>query len=230
MIAIENLSKQYGSKQVLTDINVVIECGEVCGFMGDNGAGKTTLFRCIAGLERHNSVISSDFKVLKDHVGILLTEPFFIARITGREYIQMMCNARGKLLDNLDKRNIFSLPLDQYAAQYSTGMKKKLALTAILLQNNDIYILDEPFNGVDMHGNIAIAEIVRRLKQIGKTVLVSSHVFSTLSDICDKICVLKEGRLSQVIEHKDFSMFEDQLKRRTFSTMDYSAIMDYGSK
>lgn len=84
-------------------------------------------------------------------------------------------------MDEIDNRNIFDLPLNQYAATYSTGMKKKLALMAILIQENKVLILDEPFNGVDIHSNIIITEIIHQLKLLNKTILISSHIFSTLN-------------------------------------------------
>lgn len=84
----------------------------------------------------------------------LMTEPFFFAKITGTEYIRLLVNARSKKLTSLEESNIFDLPLNQYASTYSTGMKKKLALTAILLQGNDCFILDEPFNGADIQSNM----------------------------------------------------------------------------
>ena len=157
MISINNLSKSYGSKKVLTGINIRFEKGKAYGIVGENGSGKTTLFRCITGIEKYDGVISSDFDKLKDHIGFLQTEPFFFSKITGREYIRLLCNAREVAAGNTDERNVFELPLDEYASTYSTGMKKKLALTAILLQKNDCFILDEPFNGVDIHSNIIIS-------------------------------------------------------------------------
>ena len=194
MIKIENLSKSYGTNQVLSDINLTFEHDKVYGIVGENGSGKTTLFKCITGIEKHNGIITSDFNPLKDYLGYLQTEPFYFSKITGREYIQLLCNARGIDKVNLDSKNIFDLPFNQYAVTYSTGMKKKLALTAILLQGNQYFILDEPFNGVDIEGNIIILEIIKRLKGLGKTLIISSHIFSTLNDICDEILLLKNGK------------------------------------
>ena len=150
MIKIEKLSKYFGKKQVLNNIDLEFNKGKVYGIVGENGAGKTTLFRCISGLESYKGNVKSDFKKLKDHLGLLLTEPFFFSKITGKEYIQLLTNARQIKQLNMKDKNIFDLPLNQYASTYSTGMKKKLALTAILLQENDVFILDEPFNGVDI--------------------------------------------------------------------------------
>ena len=179
MIKIEKLSKFYARKQVLNAINVEFKKGTVYGVVGENGAGKTTLFRCISGLESYKGIISSDFNKLKDHLGLLSTEPFFFSKITGKEYIQFLANARHLKLSNIESKNIFDLPLNQYASTYSTGMKKKLALTALLLQENEVFILDEPFNGVDIQSNLVIAEIIKKLKILKKTVISSSHIFST---------------------------------------------------
>ena len=79
--------------------------------------------------------------------------------MTGREYIQLSNNARNMHNIQIDEKNIFELPLEQYATTYSTGMKKKLAITAILLQRNECYILDEPFNGIDVQSNLILTEI-----------------------------------------------------------------------
>ena len=94
MIKIKNLSKHYGKKQVLKDVNISFEKGNVYGIVGKNGSGKTTLFRCIAELEKYNGEIISDFEQLKNHLGLLFTEPYFFTRITGKEYIQLLSNAR----------------------------------------------------------------------------------------------------------------------------------------
>lgn len=215
MIKIENLSKHYGTKQVLSNIEMSFEKGMVYGIVGENGSGKTTLFRCIAGLEKYNGKISSDFDKLKNHLGLLFTVPFFFSKITGREYIKLLCNARKKSTGNIDERNIFDLPLNQYASTYSTGMKKKLALTAILMQDNQGFILDEPFNGVDIQSNILITDIIHKLKDLNKIVIISSHIFSTLSDTCDEIHLLKDGAFIKKVTKNEFSELETKMKEFT---------------
>ena len=212
MIKIESLSKSYGSNQVLSNINLTFEKGKVYGIVGENGSGKTTLFKCITGIEKYDGIILSDLQPLKDNIGYLQTEPFYFSKITGREYIQLLCNARSKKIENLDNKNIFELPLDQYASTYSTGMKKKLALTAILLQENQYYIFDEPFNGVDIQSNIIILDILRELKEIGKTLIISSHIFSTLNDICDEIHLLKNGQFCKKVYKEDFGKLEQEMR------------------
>lgn len=215
MISIEKLSKSYGTKQVLKNVNLNFGTGKVYGIVGENGAGKTTLFRCIAGLENYNGEISSDIKKLKNQLGLLLTVPFFFSKITGREYIRLLCNARNINTGDIDQRNIFDLPLNQYASTYSTGMKKKLALTAILMQENKYYILDEPFNGVDIQSNILITDIIHKLKDLGKTIIISSHIFSTLSDTCDEIHLVKNGEFIRKVQRADFDKLETEMKEIT---------------
>lgn len=212
MISIKKLSKHYGNNEVLTDINMEFLRGKVYGIVGENGAGKTTLFRCIAGLENYDGEITSQITPLKNHLGLLLADPFFFSKITGREYIRLLCNARNKKDINIDQKNIFDLPLDQYASSYSTGMKKKLAITAILLQENDCFILDEPFNGVDIQSNMVLTEIILKLKALNKTVLISSHIFSTLRDTCDEIHLLRKGAQIKSLLREDFKLLEQEMK------------------
>ncbi len=219
MIKIEKLSKSYGKKQVLNLIDLKLEKGKVYGIVGENGAGKTTLFRCISGLENYQGNISSDFNKLKNHLGLLLTEPFFFDKITGKEYIQLLANSRQIQLLDIEEKNIFDLPLNQYASTYSTGMKKKLALTAILVQKNDVFILDEPFNGVDIHSNLLIIEIINKLKSLGKTILISSHIFSTLAQTCDEIYLLKKGKIIKKVGQLDFKNLELEMKEFTIESL-----------
>lgn len=219
MIKVKELSKVFGNKEVLKNLSMEFSTGNVYGIVGENGAGKTTLFRCIAGLESYSGEIISDVMPLKNHLGLLLTEPFFFSMITGREYIRLLCNARGKTNVDIESKNIFDLPLDQYASTYSTGMKKKLAITAILLQENEYFILDEPFNGVDIQSNIILTEIILKLKELHKIVIISSHIFSTLSDTCDEIHLLRKGEQIKSVNKTGFKDLEQEMKEITIGNL-----------
>ena len=215
MIKITGLNKNYGKNEVLKEINMEFSRGKAYGIVGENGAGKTTLFKCIAGLESYTGEIFSEVQPLKNHLGLLLTDPFFFSKITGKEYIRLLCNARNKKNINIDQKNIFDLPLNQYASTYSTGMKKKLAITAILLQENEYFILDEPFNGVDIQSNMVLTEIILKLKELDKIIIVSSHIFSTLSDTCDEIHLLRKGEQIKSVQKVDFKTLEQEMKETT---------------
>ncbi|WP_218145374.1 ABC transporter ATP-binding protein [Parapedobacter koreensis] len=210
-ITVRQLTKSYGANPVLTSIDLDFSGGHVYGIVGQNGAGKTTLFNCLAGLETHGGTVIAEGGRLKDRLGFLQTDPFMLPRLTGREYLRLFCKARAVPEGDLDVRNVFDLPLDRYAQQYSTGMKKKLALQAILLQGNEFFILDEPYNGVDIHSALLITEIIRRLRASGKVVLISSHIFSTLKDTCDVIHVLDGGKMAETVEKAEFKRLEQAM-------------------
>ena len=212
MIKINGLNKSYHKNEVLKNLNLEFSKANIYGVVGVNGSGKTTLFRCMAGLENYEGEIVSELSPLKNYLGLLFTDPYFFSKITGKEYIQLLCNARHKPNLDIDEKNIFDLPLNQYASTYSTGMKKKLALTAILLQENEYFILDEPFNGLDIQSNIILTEIILKLKELNKIIIISSHIFSTLSDICDEIHLLRKGELIKTFQKDNFKSLEQEMK------------------
>ena len=186
MVTIKHLSKQYGTKTVLHDLNFILEKGKIYGLVGENGAGKTTLFRCMAGFETYDGTVSCDYGILKNTLGFLPTDPYFFPKITGREYLQLLVNARNIATPDFEATNIFDLPLDEYAETYSTGMQKKLGLLGVLLQKNIFFILDEPFNGVDIQRNILIKQLILNLKNAEKTVLLCSQISLNVEKICEQ--------------------------------------------
>ena len=213
MITISHLFKSFGAKQVLDDVNISCRPGSVSGIVGKNGAGKTTLFRCIAGIESYEGSIVSSGQELKGNIAFLPTAPVVIKWITGREYLQLMANA-GRVYDvDFDQYNVFDLPLGEYMHNYSTGMIKKLSIVGILLQRRDIIILDEPFNGVDIQSNIIITEMVQRWKEAGKTVIIASHIFSTLVDTCDMIHHIEDGQIINSVAKDSFDQVEAEIKQ-----------------
>ncbi|MGV6860498.1 MAG: ATP-binding cassette domain-containing protein [Putridiphycobacter sp.] len=212
MIKIKDLSKSFGLKKVLNNINIELDSGKVYGVVGVNGAGKTTLFKCLSNLETFKGHIISDTGNLKNETGLLLTETYFFPKMTGHEFLHLMTRARHINYQNFKTKNIFNLPLNDYVSTYSTGMKKKLAFTGVLLQNNNFLILDEPFNGVDIQSNLIISEIILNLKQKGKTIIISSHIFSTLEETCDQIFLLENGEISKTVKKSEFKALEKEMK------------------
>ena len=211
MIQLVEISKAFGSHVVLDRLSFTFEDNKVYGIVGKNGSGKTTLFRCLTGLESCKGEIVSERRPLKNHIGYLPTELFFYKLMTGMEYVQFVCNARNQKIENIAARNIFELPLNDYISTYSTGMKKKLALFAILLQDVPYYIFDEPFNGIDFQSSVLVFDIIKALKQRGKTVIMSSHIYTTLTQTCDEICLLEDGNFKQQVLKADFDALEKSM-------------------
>lgn len=211
MISIKELTISYNKQSpVIDSLNVSMEENNIHGIVGLNGAGKTTLLNAIYGLIKTDSgeIHRADEKIVKKDISYLTTENYFYSNITGREYIGLFRNARF----DLEKWNeLFSLPLDEIIDHYSSGMKKKLALLSILKQDKPILILDEPFNGLDMETCRIIRSILLRLKERGKTVIITSHILETLTNVCDYIHYLENGKIALTTDKTHFQEFEDTI-------------------
>lgn len=214
VIKVDRLSKSFGKVEVLRDISLTYCSGVIYGMVGENGAGKTTLFNCLIGLYTYDGTIE---KAPGIKVGYLPADPFFYSLVTGMEYIEFCMKAKGCSPDKekITQMNlVFGLPLSRYASEYSTGMKKKLAFMALLLQENDLYILDEPFNGVDLKGCIELKKSIRSLKAAGRTVLISSHLIAILHELCDCIDYLDNHTLIKRYVDEDIAAIERDILER----------------
>lgn len=204
-LEIKELRKSYGNQKVLKGINTSFKPNEIHGIIGSNGAGKSTFFECICGLKKHKGEIKSSFDPLKNHIAYLPTTPFFFPKITGKEYLNFLLKtSKNQSSDMKELIDVFNLPLANYVENYSTGMKKKISFLGLLLLERPIYILDEPFNGVDMEGVELFKRIIKKKKEMGCTILVSSHIIESLTDICSDIYYLKSGILAKKYERQDF--------------------------
>lgn len=212
MLSVKNLSVRFNNHAVLKNITIDFETGLVHGIVGLNGAGKTTFFNVLAKMLMPDSgELGQNGEPLdiKDSA-YLETYNFFFSRITGNEYLKIFkqTNAGFNLAALQD---YLKLPLDELIENYSTGMKKKLALLAVLKQDKPVFILDEPFNGLDLETNKILEIIILSLKQKQKTVFVSSHIIDPLLSVCDKIHLLEDGCFVKTYDKDDFQKIEEDL-------------------
>ncbi len=211
MITINNLNISYsGNKKVIDSLKLKLKENTINGIVGLNGAGKTTLLNTIYGLKKQDSgeICYKGEKLTKKQMSYLVSENYFYSNITGREYLSLFKN---NLFDIERWNELFLLPLDQIIDEYSTGMKKKLAFIAILKQNKPIMILDEPFNGLDIETCRIIRSILLNLKEKEKTIIITSHIIETLTNLCDYIHYLEEGKIKYSKEKYEFKEFEKEI-------------------
>ncbi len=211
MITIKNLSISYKKEdRIINALNLSIQDKTINGIVGLNGSGKTTLLNSIFGLLKldEGEINYKQEKISKKQISYLPTENFFYSYITGREYLNIF---RTKKFNENKWNKLFLLPLDQIIDEYSTGMKKKLALLAILKQDKPILILDEPFNGLDIETARIMRSILLKLKEKGKTIIITSHIIETLTNLCDFIHFLEDGKIKYSKEKKEFAEFEKSL-------------------
>lgn len=197
MIKINALDAGYPNKRVLHNLNWELNEGEIHGLAGWNGAGKTTLFKTCSGLlmPTSGSIQFAEKKLTPTDVALVETSPYFYNRITGAEYLELYKLHHG-IFDILGWNAIFDLPLDQVVDGYSTGMKKKLAFLGAIALDRPVLFLDEPFNGVDLSSNETIKLVIKKLKEKGKTVIISSHMLESLAQLSDTISFLHEGQIA----------------------------------
>ncbi len=211
MITIKNLDVSYNKdKKVINNLTLSLDEGLIHSIVGLNGAGKTTLLNTLFGLKKSDAgtIAFNNKKINRKSVAYLVTENFFYSNITGKEYLSLFKNIE---FDTDQWNKLFNLPLDKVIDGYSTGMKKKLALLGVLKQDKSLMILDEPFNGLDIETCRIIRMILLRLKEKNKTIIITSHIIETLTNLCDFIHYLEAGEIKSTRDKSGFSEFEREV-------------------
>ncbi|WFR55889.1 ABC transporter ATP-binding protein [Anaerocolumna sp. AGMB13025] len=203
ILEVEKLVKSYAGKEVLHGVTFQVEPGEIFALLGTNGAGKTTTLECIEGLKRydkgmvsfHNQRAVAGAK-LHAYIGIQLQSTALPGNITVIEAFRLFCLANKVKADKnlLNQFGLKELVHKQYSF-LSTGQKRRLHLALALVHNPDIIFLDEPTAGLDVEGQAALHEEIFRLKALGKTILIASHDMAEVEKLCDRIAIIKEGRI-----------------------------------
>lgn len=192
-IWVENLIKSYGQNTVIKDISFEVGKGETFALLGANGAGKTTTLECIEGLRRYES--GKIF--LEGSIGVQLQSSSLQANMKAIEAFTLFSKWNRtkvdlKLFSSLGLKQLKNL---QYA-EMSTGQKRRLHLALALIGSPDIIFLDEPTAGLDVEGRVALHEHIRRLKSKGKTIMLASHDMAEVESLCDRIAILKDGKIA----------------------------------
>lgn len=210
MLQINGLEKAYGKFRALNGLNLNIQKGEIFGFIGPNGAGKSTTMKIVAGLltaDRGEVYVAGvdaikDYKKVKEKIGYM---PDFFGtydNLKAIEYLEFFASTYGILGNEARKLGMDLLELVNLQDKYnndvdglSRGMKQRLCLARCLIHNPDLLILDEPASGMDPRARYEMKGILKNLKDMGKTVLVSSHILPELGEICTQIGVVSQGKM-----------------------------------
>ena len=211
MILIEALTVSYPNKKnVLDNLSLELKTDHIHGIVGLNGSGKTTLLNTLFGLKKCDSgtIKYKNSPLSKKYMSYLVTENYFYSNITGKEYLYLFINKTF----NIEKWNaLFKLPLNEIIDEYSSGMKKKLAILGTLKQNKPVMILDEPFNGLDIETSRILRSVLLKLKKSGKTIIITSHILETLTNLCDHIYYLENGKIKTSKEKSKFKDLENEI-------------------
>ena len=201
----DGLTKQYAAVTALADCSLRIQRGEVFGLLGPNGSGKTTLLRLLMGFLRPTSGTATidgldcyrDSAVLHARVSYLPGEPRLFRRMSGRNVLKFFSGVRadGDLDRAIGLAEQLHLDLSRQVATSSTGMRQKLALSIVLSADAPLLILDEPTSSLDPTARRSVLTWVREAREAGRTVVFSSHVLTEIEEVCDRVAVLRKGRL-----------------------------------
>ena len=208
VIEVKNLTKDYGEGRGVFDVSFKIEKGEVFGFLGPNGAGKSTTIRHLMGFSKPDKGDTLIFdketfnkynEILKS-VGYIPGEIALPQGLTGWEFLKMIQDMQGihneeRLNELLKLFELTDIMLKGETKRMSLGVKRKLAIVSAFMSDPDVLILDEPTSGLDPVMQDTFIEFIKKEKERGKTILLSSHIFSEVDATCDRIAIIKDGRI-----------------------------------
>ena len=210
MLRIENLNKEYGKLTAVNNLTMQLDAGDIMGFIGPNGAGKTTTIRMVATLLKPTSGT-----VYVDGINVL-EHPEKVRPLIGYmpdffglyddvkvwEYLDFFAAAyrvpkpkRNGAIDDVLELTDLTIKKDSFVSELSRGMQQRLCLAKTLLHDPKLLLLDEPASGLDPRARIEIKELLKELRSMGKTILISSHILPELADFCNKIAIVEQGKL-----------------------------------
>ena len=210
MIELKSLTKNYGDYKAVDDLNLCVKKGEIFGFIGPNGAGKTTTIKMIGGILAPSAGtvtvagidIQQEPEKAKSKIGFIPDRPYLYEKLTGMEFLKFTADLYGVPADIFPKKahqnmEMFSLAdwSDELIESYSHGMKQRLIMSAALLHDPEVIIVDEPMVGLDPMAIMMVKDLFQRLARRGVTVFMSTHTLAVAEDICERIGVINKGHL-----------------------------------
>ena len=205
IIKINNLTKDYGNKKGIFNVNISIKKGEVFGFLGPNGAGKTTTIRNLMGFIRPDSGTCSilgmdcfkESEKIKEKLGYLAGEIAFFDDLTGIKLLNFLADMKGikdkgKMNELIER---FELDPRGKVKKMSKGMKQKIGIISAFMSDAEVFILDEPTSGLDPLMQNRFVDLVLEEKKKGKTILMSSHIFEEIEKTCDRTAIIRNGKI-----------------------------------
>lgn len=213
MITISHVTKQYGDKKALDDISFEVKSGEIFAFIGHNGAGKTTLIKSIVGIHDFDEgeimidgkSISKEPIECKKVMAYVPDNPELYENMKAIDFINFICDMY-EVSESVRKKNIKELAemfdmtenLSGEIKSFSHGMKQKVALMAALAHEPKVLIMDEPFVGLDPKAIFDMKELMRKMVKDGKTIFFSTHILDVAEKLCDRVAIVKKGKLVKV--------------------------------
>lgn len=203
-IKVEGAIKIYGEQTVLNNVSLEMNSGVIYGFVGQNGSGKTVLFKCICGFTNLTKgkitvlgkVIGKDID-MAENVGVIIENPGFLANYNAFKNLKFLAALKGKITDDQIRDTIRLVGLDpdskKKVGKFSLGMRQRLGIAQAIMENPEILILDEPFNGMDKDGTKEIRELLLKMKEEGKTILLASHSADDIEILCDEVYEMEMG-------------------------------------
>jgi ABC-2 type transport system ATP-binding protein len=210
MLELRHICKRFKAIVAVDDVSFIAHPGEITGYLGPNGSGKSTTMKMITGLMESTAgqilfrgeSIERDLIAYKQRMGYVPEEPHLYSHLSGLEYLTMVgelrnlpARATADCIDGLLR--LFSLHGSRHAAiaSYSKGMRQKVLLSAALLHNPDLLLLDEPFSGLDVGTGLVLRSLIQELAARGKVVLFSSHELETVERVCSHVVILNRGKI-----------------------------------
>ena len=208
-ISVQGVSKIFGDTTVLREVSREFEEGRVHGIVGNNGSGKTVLMKCICGFlpPSKGKILIRGKQVgrdmdFPDDTGIIIETPGFLPNLTGRKNLELLASLRRRVDREGIRRTIERVGLDpdskKPVGKYSLGMRQRLGIAQAIMENPSLLILDEPFNGLDKNGVAHMREVIKGLREQGKTIILASHNQMDIDELCDTVCEMDAGVMTMV--------------------------------